>query len=158
MNESMAAAAKSVEDAVSQAKESFEGLVRTQREQFEKASSQAIKGYEDIASLTRANVDALVQASAIVARGAEEASRQATAFAQSSFEQNVAASKALLAARTMTDLFAVQTNYVQQALEAMVSESTRMRELTLKTASEAAAPINAQFNAVVEKVARPVTA
>lgn len=158
MNDKIIAATKAMEDAVSQAKQNLEGLVKAQQEQVEKASAQILKSYDEIATLAKDNVDALVQSGTIVAKGAEEAGKQVAAFGQASVEKNVATGKALFAVKTLNELVELQNAYVKQSMDALLAEGVKLQELSVKIANEALAPINAQVNATVEKLSKPIAA
>ncbi|MGQ9369759.1 phasin family protein [Azospirillum sp. ST 5-10] len=158
MNDKIAATVKSMEDAVATAKQNLEGLAKTQREQMEKASAQMLKGYEDLAALTKENVDALVLSGTIVAKGAEEAGKQMAAFTQSSMEKSVAVGKAAFTVKTLRELIELQNAFVKQSVDAMVSETAKMQELSAKIANEALAPISARVDATVKTFAKPLAA
>jgi phasin family protein len=152
------AATKTIENAVAQAKQNLEGLVKAQQEQLEKTQAQLMKSYDDLAALSKQNVDAVVQSGSIVAKGAEEAGKQVAAFTQASLEKNVAAGKALLGVKSVRDLIDIQNAYVKQTFDAMVSETTKLQELSAKVTSEAIAPISARVNATVNSFTKPAAA
>ncbi|AWU93161.1 phasin family protein [Azospirillum ramasamyi] len=154
MSDQIAAVTKSVEDAIATAKQNLEGLVKAQQEQIEKASAQVLKGYDDLTVLTKQNVDAFVKSGTVVAKGAEEAGKQVTAFTQSSLEKSVSNAKALLAVKTIQELVELQNAYAKASIDALVSESTKMQELTVKIANEALAPLSARVNATVEVLSK----
>ncbi|KAA0597001.1 phasin family protein [Azospirillum lipoferum] len=159
MSDQIAAVTKSVEDAIATAKQNLEGLVKAQQEQIEKASAKVLKGYDELTVLTKENVDALVKSGTVVAKGAEEAGKQVAAFTQSSLEKSVSNAKALLAVKTIQELVELQNAYAKASIDALVSESTKLQELTVKIANEALAPLNARVNATVEVLSKkPVAA
>ena len=158
MNDKIATATKAMEDAVSQAKQNLEGMVKAQQEQIEKASTQILRSYEELAAIAKDNVDAVVLSSTIVAKGAEEAGKQVAAFTQASLEKNVAAGKAVLAVKTVRELIDLQNAYAKQSFDALVAETTKLQELSVKVTNEAFAPINARVNAAVEKLSKPIAA
>ncbi|WP_376958435.1 phasin family protein [Azospirillum sp. A26] len=159
MSDQIAAVTKSVEDAIATAKQNLEGLVKAQQEQIEKASAKVLKSYDELTVLTKENVDALVKSGTVVAKGAEEAGKQVAAFTQSSLEKSVSNAKALMAVKTIQELVELQKAYTKASLDAFVSESTKLQELTVKVANEALAPLNARVNATVEVLSKkPVAA
>lgn len=158
MSDKFAAASKAIEEAVSVAKKNLEGALSAQKEQFEKATTQILKSYEDVAVAAKENVDAVVASSTIVAKGAEEAGKQVAAFTQSSAETAVANGKAALAVKTINELFELQTAFFKSSVENFIAESSKLQELTVKIANDAAAPISARVNAAVEKLVKPVVA
>ncbi|AWK86458.1 phasin family protein [Azospirillum thermophilum] len=158
MSDKIAAATKTIEDAVTTAKQNLEGLVKAQQEQVEKASAQILKGFDELTALTKGNVDAVVKSGTIVAKGAEEAGKQVAAFTQSSLEKSVATGKALLAVKTIQELVELQNAYAKSSFDALVAETTKLQQLTVKVANEALAPINERVNVTVEAIAKPVAA
>ncbi len=154
MTDKFAAATKAIEDAVSTAKQNVEGLVKAQQEQIEKASAQILKSYEELTSLTKGNVDAVVKSGTIVAKGAEEAGKQVAAFTQTSLEKSAANGKALLAVKTIQELIELQTAFTKSSFEAFVAESTKLQELSVKIANEALAPLSERANLAVEKLSK----
>ncbi|UKJ73314.1 phasin family protein [Azospirillum brasilense] len=158
MTDKFAAATKTFEDAVSAAKLNVDGLVKSQQEQFEKASAQILKGFDELTALTKGNVDAVVKSGTIVAKGAEEAGKQVASFTQSSLEKSAATGKALLAVKTIQELVELQSSFAKASFETFVKESAKLQELSLKTAKDAFAPINDRLQVTVETLSKPVAA
>jgi len=158
MNDKIAAAQKVFQDAVGQAKQGFEGYAKTQQEQLQKASAQLLKSYEELNALTKGNVDAVVQSGTIVAKGAEQVSKQVAAFTQASIEQSLAVSKSALTVKSIRELVDLQNSYLKSSLDALVAESTKLQQLSIKVTNEALAPLNARVNVAVEKLAKPLAA
>ncbi|HYD31679.1 MAG TPA: phasin family protein [Azospirillaceae bacterium] len=158
MNDKIAAATKTIEDLTAHSSQALEGFIKAGQEQAEKVSQQLFQGYDDIASFSKQNVDAVVQSSTIVAKGAEEAGKAVAAYAQVSLEKGVATGKALMGAKTLKDVIDLQTSFAKQSFDAFMAESTRLSELSVKVTNEALAPINARVNAAVEKFGKPIAA
>lgn len=158
MNEKIVAATKTLEELTTQSKQAFEGIIKAGQEQAEKVGQQLFQGYDDLASFNKQNVDAIVQSSTVVAKGAEEVSKTVAAFAQSSLEQGVAAGKALMGAKTLKDIIDLQAGFAKQSFDAFMAESSKLSELSVKVTNEALAPINARVNATVEKFGKPIAA
>lgn len=157
MSDKFAAATKSIEDAVSTAKLNLQGLVKAQQEQVEKASAKILKSYDDLSSLTKGNVDAVVKSGTIVAKGAEEAGKQVAAYTQSSLEKSVSTGKALLAVKTFQELIELQNAYAKASFDAFVAESTKLQQLSVKIANEALAPLSERATLAADKF-KPVAA
>ncbi|PWC53070.1 TIGR01841 family phasin [Azospirillum sp. TSO22-1] len=158
MNDKIAAAQKVFEDVVGQTKQSLEGYAKAQQEQIQKASAQLLKSYEELNTLAKGNVEAVVQSGTIVAKGAEEAGKQVAAFTQSSLEQSLAIGKSALAVKSIRELVDLQNAYLKSSLDALVAESTKLQQLSIKVTNEALAPLNARVNVAVEKLGKPLAA
>jgi phasin family protein len=140
------AAGKGYEQAVAMTKEQVEAAV--------KAGTVVFKGYEDVVQFGKDNLDAFVKSSTIVAKGWQDLSKSVFGLAQESVEDAVAASKALLGAKTIKELIDVQSGLAKTSFDKMVAESSRLSEVGVKLAEQAIAPINTRVTAAVEKLVK----
>ncbi|MGQ9369760.1 phasin family protein [Azospirillum sp. ST 5-10] len=166
-------AVRTIEDVAAEAKVNFEGIVKAQqeqaqqhfaqtiaatKEQVEKASAQLLKGYEDMTAFGKENVDAMIQSGTAVAKGAEELSKEMAAFAQASFDKQVATGKAFLAARSIREVVDLQNAFVKASVDALVAESAKLQEMSTKVTSDAFAPLSARLDAAVTRFSKPLSA
>ncbi|EWY39330.1 hypothetical protein N825_06390 [Skermanella stibiiresistens SB22] len=128
------------------------------KQQVEKATAQFTKSVEDYTSFSKANVDAMVQAGTVLAKGFEELGKRALAYSQSSLESGAAASKAVLGVKTVRDLVDLQSSFTKAQLDSALAETAKVSELSVKVANEAFKPINARLNATMEKLSKPLAA
>ncbi|MCR9218975.1 MAG: phasin family protein [Alphaproteobacteria bacterium] len=149
---------KKMDEAVQVGKQTVEQAVAATKEQVEKASTAALKGYDEFATINKTSMDAFVKSSNIMAKGFEDLGKAYFAFAQSAAEQNVAAAKKLMTAKTINDVVDIQSDIARTSFDAWVAESTKMSEMGMKVANEAFEPIQAQFTTVVEKMTKQVAA
>ncbi|QQP91110.1 phasin family protein [Skermanella sp. TT6] len=136
----------------------YEQFATVSKEQMEKAAAQIVKGYEEYATFSKANVDALIQAGTVLAKGFEELGKRALAYSQSSLESGAAAGKAAMSVKTVRDLVDLQSSYTKSTLDTALAESAKLSELSVKVANEAFQPINARLNATIEKLGKPLAA
>ncbi|WP_448191220.1 phasin family protein [Azospirillum sp. sgz301742] len=162
-----------IEDVAAQAKDHFEGIVKTGQEQarkhfdqtvaatkqqVEKASAQLLKSYEEYSAFNKATVDALVKSGTVVVKGTEDINKALVAFAQASFDTSVATGRALLSAKSIDEVVDLQNAYAKQSFDALVAETAKLQALSVKVTNEAFAPLNARVNAAVETFAKPLAA
>lgn len=144
-------AVKAGQDAV--AKNIEQGL-SAGREQFEKASSQLFTFWSDAAEYGKGNVDAYFAAGTAFAKGLEDLGRTVFDVGQSTFEETVGTTKAMVTAKSLNEVVDLQSNYARKTFDGLVAESTKLSEMTVKVANEAMAPLNARVNATVDSFAR----
>lgn len=164
---------KSLETVTAQAKEQYQGFVKAgqeqtvkqfeqsaaaAKEQFEKATTQLLKSYEDLQTAGKANVEALVESSSIAAKGAEDLSREVVAYSQSALDKTITTSKALLTAKSLQEVVELQNSFLKSSFDSLVAEASRIQELSVKVTNEALAPLNARVNATVETLSKPLAA
>jgi len=140
------AASQSVDKAVSLTKEHVDAAA--------KAHSAAFQGYEDILSFSKDNIDALVKSSTILARGLQDLSKSIVSLTQAQIDESVAASKALATAKTLKEVIDLSSSLAKTNFDKLVSESTKLQQLTTKLAEEASAPINSRVEAAVARVTK----
>src|SRR3546814_845181 len=128
----VAAGKQTVEEVMRTSTRNYEQAVSTTKEQVEKASAAMLRGYDDLATFNKQNVDAFVQAGNIWAKGAEELGKAYFSFAQASAEKNAEAAKSLLAAKSLKDVVDVQADYARTSFDTLVAEGTRINEMTIK--------------------------
>jgi len=121
-------------------------------ERAKAAAEKSAKIAEELADLTRGNVEALVASSKIAAKGVETLSQDAAEYSRKSFEEASAVLKSFAEVKSATDFFKLQGDYARSAFDAAVAESARVSETVLKLAGEVAEPINSRYNVAAERV------
>ena len=110
------------------ASKSYEQAVAMAQEQVEKASTSMFKGYDEVATLGKQNVDAYVESSTVFAKGMEAMGKELMSFAQSAMEANVANAKAMFGAKTVRELIDLQTDFSRSSIDSLVAESAKLTE------------------------------
>ncbi len=122
-------------------------------EQIEKANKEFLTRIEDAASFNRNNVEACMQAANIMASGMKDMSQAMASTMQASMENAMSTSKAMMGVKTMRDLVELQSNYMKNMLDSMMSETTKISEIAVRCTSEAAEPISERVNNMVVQIA-----
>ena len=134
------------------AAEQFRAAFGDINERAKAAAEKSAKMVEEIADLTRGNVEALVASSKIAAKGVETMSQSAAEYSRKSFEDASAALKSFAEVKSATDFFKLQGDFARSAFDAAVAESARVSETVLKLAGEVAEPINSRYSVAAERV------
>ena len=132
-------------------------FVSTAKDQVEKSTSQFLKGFESLNSLTKQNVDAFMKSSSILAKGFEDISKSTVAYTQGALESSAAAKQALTV-KTIRELVDLQSSFAKKSFDSAIAEGTKVSELSVKVANEAFQPISAQINATLGKLTKPLAA
>ncbi len=98
-----------------------------------------------IAGLSRANLNAMLNASSLAARGARDIGRQLAAYGHEDLNGGLNTLRALLAAKSVPDAAVVQAEFARDSLEKVMSRSTELSRLTLRAAQQAAEPVGEQL-------------
>jgi phasin family protein len=158
VNETAAAAAQqgfeqtvtSLKDGMAQAAAGIEQTQAKMKEGVEKAMKTA----EEFVAFGQGNVEALVKSGQIWAAGVQDLQKQIAASAQASFDEAVAAFKAVAAAKSVKDAFDLQVNLARGTFEKSLAESGKLTDASLKLTEQALAPLTARVTLAVEKFAK----
>jgi phasin family protein len=98
---------------------------------------------------------AVVHANAAMAKGLEAIGQEVVGYAQDSLESAVSAARAMIGARSLADVIALNRDFTQTALESFLAKSARLSEIGIRTASEAFAPLGQRLLGTRQKMGRP---
>ena len=144
------------ETTIETATENAGDFIETTQTKVKQGMEKTMKTAEDFLAFGQSNMDAFVKSSQIWAAGMQDLSKQFAASAQVSFDENMAAFKAMSSLKTPKDVMDMQANLVRTNMEKAVAETGKITDVSLKLAEQAFAPITAQLNAAVEKFAKAV--
>lgn len=143
MEKALKASTEAVEKAFSVSKERFDAVAKT---------------VDDAAKLGKNQVEAFVSAGNVAAKGFESINAEVMAFTKNQIEDQISATKAMMGAKTLQELIELQNDFAKSAFEAYTAHTTKLSEVATKVAQETFAPINAQVQATVEKMVKPLAA
>ncbi len=133
------------------AADQFKTVFGDVNERAKVAVERSAKIVEEVADLTRGNVEAFVASSKVAAKGVETLSQEAAEYSRKSFEEASTALKSLAEVKSATDFFKLQGDYARAAFDNAVAESARFSETMLKLAGEVAEPITSRYNVAAER-------
>jgi phasin family protein len=133
-------------------------VIETTQDQFAKAAETQFKAADEVAAFGKSNVDAFIQAGTIFFHGFEQIARTMVSLTQAQVEANMSTAKALISAKTLTELTDLQNAYSKTTFDYVVSEATHLSELAIKITNEAIEPISARVTATIEQMSKPVFA
>ena len=134
------------------AAEQFRAAFGDINERAKAAAEKSAKIVEELADLTRGNVEALVASSKIAANGVETLSQDAANYSRARFEEATAAFKSFTDVKSATDFFKLQGDFARSAFDSAVAESARVSESVLKLAGDVAEPLTSRYAVAAERV------
>jgi phasin family protein len=116
------------------------------------AMEKGTKFFAEMTEFNKGNVEAMVESSKIIARGLETMGQDAAAYAKTSFEGATAAMRTMATVKSPTEFMKLQADYARQAFDAMVAQTSRSTEASLKLAGEVAQPISNRVALAADKM------
>lgn len=118
------------------------------KDAFAKSSKLA----EEAVEFNKANVEALVEAGKIAAKGLETLGQEGVAFARKSFEDTSAAVKGYTAVKSPADFFKLYAENSKKAFDAAVAQTSKTSELVVKLTNDSFAPISNRVSVITSKM------
>jgi phasin family protein len=130
----------------------FQTLFAGAGERSQEIVRKSQKAAEDLAEITKANVEALTEAGRIAVTGARTIGQDAIASGRVGIEQASAAVKTLTEAKSPTEFFQLQSELVRASFDRAVAEGSKLTEQFVKLAGEAVQPLSTRASLNAERI------
>ena len=137
---------KATQDAMAQAKISYDALNTKMRETME----TSMKSMTEVTEFAKGNVEALVASAKAAAAGAEVLAARATETSKKSMDEAAVAIKAMTAAKTPNEFMQMQNDYAKTQFDAAVASWSHMSETMLKLAGDVVQPLSSRMAIAAE--------
>src|SRR4051812_42629044 len=149
-NRGTEAARNAVESGLNTATQTFQRI----SDQFTKVLGVSGPQAEELARRSSQNLQAVSQASTVLARGAQEVSQEVFGLIQDRLQKNIDAMSRIVGTRSVQDFVAVQSDLARDTLQQVIDTNKRIAEASLRIADEAGQIIQAQANQNAKHVRR----
>ena len=129
----------------------FQSLFADANERGQDFAKKSQKVAQELADLTRANVEAVVEASRVATEGAKALGQDVVAKQRDSFEQAADAIRSFAEAKSPTEYLQLQGDFARASFDRAVAESSKLAESLVKLAGEAFQPISNRATANAER-------
>lgn len=140
------------------AQKNLEQAITMAKDNVEKASQTMFKGYDQFNTLAQGNYEAVTKSFGIISKGFEDVSKAWADYTKVSVDTTMAFGKQVLGTKSLNEFVDLQNTFTKSAFDSFVAESTKISEMSVKTASEAIEPIKARVDEAVETLSRPIAA
>jgi len=105
----------------------------------------------DAATMGQDQMDAIMKASTIWAKGMEDIIQTCVAICQEAGEKSQTAAKSVLSCKTLNEFTDVQTKLAQASFDEFMTNATKISEKSVKLCTDAMEPINDQMGKAIKK-------
>ena len=116
------------------------------------AMERSAKMLEELGDLNKGNIEAVVESSRVAAKAAETLGQHAAETARKGFEQATAAFKGFASAKTPTELFQMQSDFMRKSFDDMIADAAKTSETVLKLAGDVMQPLSNRVAVAAEKI------
>src|SRR3954454_1531679 len=149
-NRGTEAARNAVESGLNTATQTFQRIT----DQFTKVLGVSGPQAEELARRSSQNLQAVSQASSVLARGAQEVSQEVFGLIQDRLQKNIDAVSRIVGTRSVQDFVAVQSDLARDTMQEVIETNRRTAEVSLRIADEAGRIIQAQADKNAKHVRR----
>ncbi len=132
--------------------------IKSTAEQYTAAGSKAFKdaveksmtAMNELNTQSKSNLEAVVASVTAAGKGAESLGAQTMAYSKTSMDNYVAAAKSLTTAKSIQEVFELQSAFAKSALEGYLAQVNTASETVAASLKETLTPLNARVTAAVE--------
>jgi phasin family protein len=129
----------------------FQNLLADANGRTQDAVKRSQRVAEELADLTRANVEAMVEAGRVAAEGARSIGQNVVATSRDGVEQAADAIRSLAEAKSPTEYLQLQNDFARASFDRLVAESSKLTESFVKLAGQAFQPLSNRASANAER-------
>jgi len=152
---------RAVESVVAASQEAMDNLMKSSSQTYEQGFAnvkgridEAVKRYDELTTFGKDNVEAFVAAGNAAAKGVESLTSELLTLSKSNLEESLAAGKAIMGAKTLQEMFDLQTTFARSSFDKLMAQTTKMGELATKATKDTFEPLSGRVNLAVEKFAK----
>lgn len=121
-----------------------------------KIAAAASERMEDMLALSKDNAAAFVESGTILAKGMQEISSTVMGMTKAAIEDSMALGKSASSVKSVHDLVSLNQDFAKAALEKAIAEGSKLNELSISVAKDAAAPLTSRVEATVSTLSKGV--
>lgn len=129
-----------------------ESLVADANKKGEEFIAKSKSATEELAQLTKANIESVVEAGKIATAGAKKIGEELVEDGRDGFEKASEAMKSFAEAKSPAEVLELQAKMVRENVDHMIAETSALTEQWVKLAGEAMQPVSNRASLNAEKV------
>lgn len=132
--------------------EKFEAMLAEANEKGQAFAKKSQEAGEELVALTKANIEAMVEAGKIATSGAKQIGSELVENGRDGIEKVSETVKALAEAKSPTEFFQLQSEWLRASFDNAVAEGSKLTEQVIKLSGDAMKPVQNRASVSVEKM------
>ncbi|NWG47491.1 MAG: phasin family protein [Alphaproteobacteria bacterium] len=132
--------------------EALETFMAKGTDSMKQSFERMMGSYDKLASFSKENVDAFVQATTAATKGLEAINSEILSFSKQSVEDSMSAAKAAMKARSVQEFVELNSDFSKTAFDHYVGQVTKLGDMIATTARESVEPISGRLTAAANMV------
>lgn len=132
--------------------EKFQTMFADLNDRAKQAMEKSAKFNEELADLTKGNLEAVAESAKIAAKGAESLAQEAASYTKKNFETMSATMKRYSAVKSPVELIQLNSELAKSSFDNAVAEASKMSEVFTKLAGDVFQPLSNRYALAAEKL------
>ena len=115
---------------------------------------QIMKVCNEMGMMTNEAMNAALESASVLTKGCNEMYQSFTTLMQNALTQSTEVGKAMMGARTMSDLMDTQSSLMKEGFEFAMNEASKFTQISARTAQQACAPVANHMQATMGKITK----
>lgn len=130
--------------------QTIESMTAASNEALKEGFEKTLKSVTEAGNFQKETVDALIASATIAGKSLETANANAASYAKSLMEDSVSAGKAVASAKSVQEVFEIQSEFTKSAMDNYLAELNKTTDLFSDMFKDTIKPINERMTAAME--------
>jgi len=130
--------------------QTIESMTAASNEALKEGFEKTLKSVTEASNFQKETVDAMIASATVAGKGFETANANAVAYTKSLMEDGVSATKAFASAKSVQEVFEIQSEFTKTAMDNYLAELNKTTDLFSDVFKDSLKPINARVSAAME--------
>ncbi len=130
--------------------DTIESMTAASNEALKEGFEKTMKSVTEASNFQKETVEAMIASATLAGKGFETANTNAVTYAKSAMEDSVAATKKFASAKSVQEIFEIQSEFTKSAMENYLAEVNKTSELFSDLLKNSVKPLNDRVAAAME--------
>ena len=130
--------------------QTIETMTSASNEALKEGFEKTIAAVNDASAFQKETMDAVIESATVAGKGIETVNANAVAYAKSAMEEGVAVTKAVASAKSVQEIFEIQSEYAKSSMDSYLAELNKTSELFSDLFKTSFKPLNDRVSAAVD--------